>query len=280
MPSSQPIYNLEMTMRGCKVLATLNNLPLVDSNAGAGASFGSPLNSKLVGNDNRLRIVALPALLESGQISQVPQVVLYGTVKIYGPDDISAPENGVVIKTFDFREVIVERRRKLALEKKAPLTDSSLNAMPVIFPLELEVEFDNVGPAFAERFMQGAIIQDEQRLLDYAERLRDLMKQKAYDDLYTEFQPKFEDYNLAYYRGNLDRKPVFIQYLKEKFFPSGPLLDFERDDIILKRWCDGRVWQLLIKPDLSFFKTAGMDGMIYELEIFVGMVNGALKVIR
>lgn len=274
------LYNLELTMRGCKVIATLNNLPLVNSDAKAGASFGSPLNSKLIGKDNQLKIVALPTLLESGAISKAADVVLNGTIKVYGVNDISAPENGKIVRKFDFNEVIAERRQKLLLEKKAAGLDSAASALEITLPLELQITFDNEGPAFQNRFVQGPIIKDEKHLLDYAERLRDLLKSRAIDKLFNEFKPKFEDYNIAYHRGNLDRRPAFTEYLKEKFFPNGPLLNFDRDDICLKSWCSGRVWEIFIKPDRPFLMTAGMGDEVYEMEIFVALVNGELKVIR
>jgi hypothetical protein len=100
------------------------------------------------------------------------------------------------------------------------------------------------------------------------------------DALYKEYKPKIDDYVIAYPQEFPDPQQSFDNLFRNDFFPGGAITDFKQDDIGLKPWCDGRIWEIFVKPDQEFFKNKGLDGDINSIEVFVGMVEGSLKIVR
>jgi len=282
MPDA-PIYYLELTMRGCRVQSFVNGLPLSDNDAKAGAAFGSPFNANLVGKDNQVRIVVLPTPYDSGEVSTLEDVVVLGAVKKYGPDEIAGPESGDVIARFDFAEVIEKRKKEQEerLGSVGAISPEEREALLMVtFPLEHTISFDNEGPAFPNRFLEADIIDDEERLLRYAKQLLALMKNREAEGLYREFKPKMDDYNVAYPTEATDDAVAFPQFLQEQFFPDGPITKIEKEEIGLRRWCEGRIWELYVKPDQALFSTSGLNAQDFEIQVFVGLDHEELKVIR
>ena len=107
--------------------------------------------------------------------------------------------------------------------------------------------------------MDAPQIDDDERLLSYAEHLLKLIRDKNSKALYNEFLPKLEDYSIAYPDFREDDSVVFPAFLEKEFFQGGPLADYKRKEIGLNKYCDGRVWEIFIKPNQELFKTAGLS---------------------
>lgn len=281
MQYNEVIYRLELTMGKCLVQAVINGLRQASIDATHGGSFACPINDNLIGEDNIVEIIVMPAMLESGQLAQVSDILVGGAIKIYETNEDDGSDNApIVIERFDFANIITKRQREAYLNRTV-LEDGELKEVPDIsFPVDFGVEFDNKYFSFRNRFLESEIIDDKEMLLDYAEFLRDLIIKHDTSGLYREFKTKFDDYNIAYPKYAEDDEVTFPQFLNSEFFPGGPITDFERDDIGLKSWCEGRVWEIFVKPNQPLFITTGLNKQINEIDIFVGLVEGELKVIR
>lgn len=121
---------------------------------------------------------------------------------------------------------------------------------------------------------------DEKALLDYAEKLRDIIAKQDLAALWAEYKPKVDDYTLAFPQEFPNPRNWFTDFFKNDFFPGGPITNFKRDDIALRPWCDGRVWELYVKPAQKFFVNQGLDGDINSVEVYVAMVDRQLRIIR
>jgi len=267
MPS---VYSMELYASKCIFEITANGLFLFHKNAANGRSISYPLNTELIGKDNVVNITLLPTVLENGQISRLEDINISGTIKRYGEDDFTGPETGQLLTKIDFTDVITKSK---ALSFK--ITDPSK-----LFPLSKEFKFDNDELSFRNRLLEAPIIIDEKMLLAYAEKLRDIIARQDVEELYKEYKPKLDDYTIAYPKQFPDPKQWFIDFLKNDFFPGGPITDFKRDAIGLKSWCGGRIWEIFVKPEQEFFRNKGLDGDINTMELFVGMVDNSLKILR
>jgi hypothetical protein len=265
-----PVYNIEIYARECIFEVTTNGLPIFRKNAPMGCSMTYPLNTELVKKDNIVKVTLWPAILENGQPSRLEDITITGTIKCYQADDITGPESGKLLARIDFRDVIA-----LGKARALSLTDPSK-----LFPLSKEFKFDNEEHSFRNRLLDAPIITDEKMLLTYGEKLRDILARHDIEALYNEYKPKLDDYVTAYPQEFPDPKQWFINLFKDDFFPGGAITEFKREDIGLRSWCEGRVWEIFVKPDQWFFKNKGLDGDINRIQVFVGMVDGGLKIVR
>jgi hypothetical protein len=128
--------------------------------------------------------------------------------------------------------------------------------------------------------LEGPTINSEQRLRDYAAHLRSLVAREQAEALAQEFKPKLDDYSTLHPDSGKNFVEEFPQFLREEFFPGRPITGFDRSDVGVRSWCEGRIWELFVKPDQPFLKTKGGDGASNEIPVFVGEVDGALKVVR
>lgn len=160
----------------------------------------------------------------------------------------------------------------------------SLRVWAARHPLTVSATFDNeTGPDFSALFEEAPVIegtpQDTSRLIDYAMRLRDLFQRRDATAIYRTQQPKFaaiyfsEDQALSAIRGN--------------WFSYDWWFDFERQDVELRKWSGGRVWELY-RRDRKAMQTgkralllAGKGGRLATWhEVYVAEIGGELKVVR
>jgi len=300
MSSQEKIYYyLEISVKSSRVQAYVNNMPVYRKSIPVTASFQSPINDLLVGEDNRVVIKAQPVVQQDGTVTQLDDMHVAGTVKRYGPDDrYSTPEGGEVIETFNLQQTLEKRRQALEEEfaakiekakpsKKAELMEQQAKLTTPTPPFTMEVVFSSTDvPSFANRFIDGSVVEDSSRLIDYGVHLRDLLREKRAEDFYHgEYSVKDQDYNRAYPWDKMESGDWFIQgELREAVFPNGPMLDFDREDIGIRKWCEGRVWELYVEDGSPFgrpfIKTKGLQGDVLIIEIFVAEIDGQLTIIR
>jgi len=254
----------------------INGMPFLNQEAKFSSSFASPFNANLVGQENVVSITVLPALLDSGNLSTIGDVLVRGAIKRYAPKEICGPESGEMVHKIDFAQVVAERKKAFRFTGEIP--DANLG---VTLPLNFDFQFDNQEPpSFKDRFYEGPVIQDERLVLNYGLHLLKLLETKNDQQLYREFKPKLDDYNLAYPTFREDDAVTFPAFFREEFFPGGPITNLSVDQIGIRPWCNGRIWEIYAKPDLPFFRTSGLNGQVNEMEIFAANVDQQLKFIR
>ena len=129
------------------------------------------------------------------------------------------------------------------------------------------------------------MIEDTSALKDFAMALRRNAEQRDFDGLYEAFKHKFEEYDEAYpSEAPEDNREWFSNLLDEHYYSVGPLIDFEREDLELKKWAESRIWEVNVDregnvSDKFFLGAVGEHGR-WGMDIFVGTVDGELKVVR
>jgi hypothetical protein len=264
------IYSLEFYASKCIIEIAINGLFIFRSDAKNGTSLNYPFNTELIGKSNVIAVSLLPTILDNGLPSQIADIKMAGLVKKYEPGAITGPESGDLILRFSIQDAVAQ------LEAQASMGAD----ITTLFPIKKSFSFDNEELSFKNRLVDAPIIKDEKAVLDYAEKLRDIIAKQDREALWTEYKPKVDDYALAYPQEFPDPLNWFIDFFKNDFFPGGPITNFKRGDIGLRSWCDGRVWELFVKPAQKFFLNQGLDGDINSVEVYVGMVDGKLRIIR
>jgi len=264
------IYSLEVFASKCIVEITINGLFIFRADAKNGTSLNYPFNTELIGKGNEIKITAYPTLLDNGLPSSYSDVKILGTIKIYGENEITGPGAGQFVQRIEFSDVLAQRQMQA----------ETITDLTKLFPMSKSFTFDNEGLSFKNRLVDAPVIKDEKILLDYAEKLRDIITKQDLEALWAEYKPKVDDYALAYPPEFPEPLNWFTDFFKNDFFPGGPITNFKRGDIGLRSWCDGRVWELFVKPAQKFFVNQGLDGDINSVEVYVSMVDGKLRIIR
>jgi hypothetical protein len=270
--SAPPVYNIECAARNCILEIVINGLKVARKNAAKGLSFTYPFDTEVIGKGNQIVVRAYPTLAEDGMITTFEDVWISGAIKQYVPDDVSGPENGKIIHVINFD--IVKQQR----EKDAGIIPN----LTALFPISETYTFDNDdGLSFKNRLVDAPAIKDEKIILEYARHLRDLIRQRSTNELFEEYKVKLQDYDIAYPgEAEPDNFEWFKNLMEKKYYPSGPVDDFKDEELLLVPWCDGRVWELALKPDRAFFCTRGQNGRKLKIEAYVGAIDKKLCIIR
>lgn len=243
------IYHLEVEARFCKVEATLNGFPILSLNGINPAVFSTPINIVLVGKENNLKFIITP----ENPLDTEAEYSIKGSIKEYEDFQMTGPDQGNVIASFTH-------------EKKLAAT----------------LQFDNKDFDFSGLLLEGKQFDDLDLIKDYGEKLKGYLINKNTSALSQEFTPKMIAYGKAYSVEAEVLIEEFVEYLNDDFFPNKPLLDFSREEIVARPWCDKRIWEIGVGLDYREFMTTtpDEDDFEYALRIFVGMINGKLRVVR
>ena len=131
----------------------------------------------------------------------------------------------------------------------------------------------------------GGTAADSARLRDYAVHLRDLLRQAPADSaaaeaLYDEFGPAVSD-SLGWFQvASNPSRGAAVRVFREEW---GPTLGwFEADDVGVRSWSGGRVWELY-RADRAALPLEP-DGLLQvgggALQVFVAEIGGRLRVVR
>lgn len=255
-----PFYHLEITAGGCALLVLLNGFPIFSQICDGVMIEAPPVNPYLVGLGNSLVLEASAApgvTLEAGDLRSVTLVV---KMKAFAPGDVVAPESGEVIAVYDLAAAPPESRTGL--------------------PLTAALTFDTRGPSFRGLLLEGPALPSEEAVRDYALRLRDLLRSQSLAELKFEFAPKLRDYVAAYAMGDVDAPGAFAAFLSSEFLPAGPVLDFDRSELLIRPWCGGRIAEVTLGGRELLATPPDAEGAQYTLPVFVGQVDGQLRVVR
>ena len=313
MPDS--VYYVEVSVQRATVTVALNGVELRTVGGPDGGFVAMPVNANLVGtapdgSANRLVLAvrpapdsaaaaALDALAPEARALALADlydaVGVTGLVKRYRTGDVAGlgSADGEVVARFDLaptlERVRAERARAFAARVEATppaaragvVADSARQLAPPV-PVEITVAFESPGAAgFRARLLEAEPAERE-AVLDYALALRDMAARRDVDALTEAFRPKLEDYDQAYPEEAEDNQ-AFVADMFQSMYPSGLQLDFGRDDVNAVPYNERRVWRLRVERSGqtdALFLTRGDDGFISRVDVFVGMVDGRLRVIR
>ncbi|PQJ34395.1 hypothetical protein BSZ35_07080 [Salinibacter sp. 10B] len=305
-----PYYYLELSVLDARTVTTVNGVGVDESDGRTSASFNSPMNALLIGTENTVTVTVRPTMVAAGdppksgkladadsvRSSTVEEAKVTAKIKKITSGTVT-PESGTTLVEKSLQEVVEKREealRKQFLEKleeappeeKKALADQEEELTSVEFPIEMELTFDSEDvPSFRDRFMEAPVIEDTSALKDFAMYARDLLDKKKIKEFFSPFSSKYEIYRTAYpSRRKEDRFEWFRKMMEEHVYPKGILIDFEREDIELRRWAGGRVWEINVDrgegvSDEFILTGPGEKGRAF-MDIFVGKVDGELKVVR
>jgi hypothetical protein len=265
---------------------TINGFPALQEYVQARSvdnEFDVQLNTGLVGEGNKVEIRLEPFLTRSGRSLSIGTIEL--EAQVLGPG--RSPVAGAKITEVQVDSVYEdwsERARAKWKEYQSRTEHGALDSIRAWVerhPLTVSTTFDNeAGPDFSRIFEEAPRLPDRpatrERLVGYAMRLRDLMAQENTSALLEEFRPAIEDRFEAL---SFSDREKFMQQNREALVLENPVLDFDREDIQLRSWCDGRVWQLIREG-------AKNEGLLQEPsgtgrgKIYVAEIDGELKVVR
>ena len=305
-----PYYYLELSVLDARTVTTVNGVGVDESDGRTSASFNSPTNANLIGKGNTVTVTVKPTTVAAGdppksgkladadsvRPSTVEEAKVTAKIKKITSGKVT-PESGTTLVEKSLEEVVEKREQALQeqfLEKleeappeeKKALADQEEELTSVELPIEMELTFDSEDvPSFRERFVEAPVIEDTSALKDFAMGLREKAEQRDFDGLYKAFKHKFEEYDEAYpSQAQEDNREWFEDMLQEYIYANGPLLDFEREDLELRKWADGRIWEVNVDRGEGvtdqFFLTRPTDKGRAFMDIFVGKVDGELKVVR
>jgi hypothetical protein len=246
-------YYLDLTAINCIVKAKVNGLPAYDLIAKSGTYFAKPINELLIGKKNKLEIELIPILDEKDiENGTIPEYSAKGSIKLYQEGQVSSPEEGEII---------------LKIEQ--------------INKLKTLLFFNNDKFNFEEILINTTPILDEKAIKDYAIKLLEMLQNSDSIGLYNEFEPKFTDHEIAYYKNSIQLVEDFKKHMQNNFYPNLIQPPIQKEQLLLIAHCDKRIWQILVAPNKPLFQTEeNEEGDIYSMEIYVGFINNQLKIVR
>jgi len=262
------IYHAGLSANYCICKVMVNGLGVTTVNAEKVGSTQYPCNTELIGKENTVAIEVMPASPDLGALDKVN---VQGYVKRYSPDEITGPESGELLMAFNLEQKIAEL-------KANPFAVN----LGEVFPFTLTGTFDSEDvPSFRNRLVDADVIANKAELLNWGMNFKRMLEKQDVAALYEQYEPKLIDYDIAYPE---DKEPDnlewFSDWMTEKIFPQIPVTDFTMDDINCVKWCDGRIWELQLKDGGPLWRTIGKDGKRTKVQVFVGLINNAIKIIR
>ena len=269
-------------------VVTVNGFPVEEQNVMSRAThdqYGIDLNTALIGDGNEVQVRMIPYLEPSGEGLDVGTIEYtaevqssttwetHGGVPVEGAE-IIASEVDTAYKAWKKRAEEQWTEYRSTVQKGAA---DSMRAWASRHPMTVSTTFDNKrGPDFSRVFEEAPRLPDtpatRERLRDYAMRLRDLMAEKDTSALFEEFRFYYaQQYKIFDLSGSVDRDEAS---LRKRVVMENPKLDFGREDVDLRRWSDGRVWEVH-RGGEAFFRSENSIRKVYMAEL-----DGDLTVVR
>jgi hypothetical protein len=261
------MFYLEIAANTCTCKISINGLGIDDLDAKKVGCVQYPCNTELVGKANKVAVEVMPATLDLATLNKIK---VDGEIKKYPDDGFIGPDLGDVITSFSLEQTI-------DMIKANPFAN-----IADLVPFKITAEFDSEdAPSFEERLLKSKPIDNVEWLKDWAMKFRYLLETRNIDGLYELYEPKLLDYDIAYpLQKEPDNKVWFTNWMNNKIFPQTPVVKYIRDDIVVKKWCEGRIWEISLKNGSPLWTTEGLDGKRALIEIYVGMVDGKIKIVR
>ena len=262
---------------------TINGFPALQEYVQARSvdnEFDVQLNTGLVGKGNEAEIRLEPLLTRSRKSLSIGTTEL--EAQVLGPE--RSPIRGAKITESEVDsayEAWSERAREQWESYRSTVDRGALDSIRAWAernPLTVSTTFDNeAGPDFSRIFEEAPKLEDtpatRKRLKDYAMRLRDLMARKDTSALFEEFRFYYaQQYKITGYDGSVEEDRAS---LRENVVMDNPELSFGREEIELRQWSKGRVWEFYREGADAFFQSGNTIR-----EVYVAEIEGELKVVR
>ncbi len=263
------MYYLELSANTCTCTLSLNGLGVDILDAKKVGSVQYPCNTELVGKANKVTVTVMPATLDMTTLNKIKAECV---VKKYGPTDFIGPGSGQILSTFTLERRITEIKEN----------PQELLKIADLVPFTISSEFDSEdAPSFSGRLLEAKPIENPEMLRDWAMAFRMLLEKRDIEGLYALYKPKLLDYDIAYpEQKEPDNRVWFANWMTGKIFPQTPFTGFRRDDLDLVKWCDGRIWEIRLKDGMALWRTQGLNGSRCKIQVYVGMVEGKIKIVR
>jgi hypothetical protein len=261
------MYYIEISANTCTCTIILNGLGIEELDAKKIGSVQYPCNTELVGKANKVEVIVMPASLDPATFDKID---VTGVIKKYPDDGFIGPDSGEVVASFSLTQTI-------EMIKANPFVN-----IADLVPFKITAEFDSEdAPSLEERLIKAKPIENPDALKDWAMIFRSLLEKRDINGLYDLYEPKLLDYDIAYpAQKEPDNKVWFTNWMNNKIFPQNPFTGFTRDIIETKKYCDGRIWEICLKSGQPLWSTEGLDGKRTKIQIYVGLVDGKIKIVR
>ena len=297
-------YNfvIEGRHEGGWLTITLNGFPVEESTGMIRYRKSEvDLNTALIGEGNQLILRSEPLLLRGEEGVDVGDPGIFGRVrrgekKISGAR-ISASEIDSAYQAWkkrvqkqweEYREwekqwlkKHPEAKEKITWKDGGAL--DSIRAWAERNPLTVSTKFANeAGPDFSRIFEQAPRLPDtpatRERLKDYAMHLRELFVQEDTVGLYQEHKLSFQS--------NESSREKALNVIGTNWLKYDWHTDFRREDLMCRRWSDGRIWEIYRDDELSdrlskqALFLAGEDRLAGWHKVYVAEIDGEFRVVR
>ena len=261
------MYYLEISANTCTCTIIINGLGIEELDAKKVGSVQYPCNTELIGKSNKVETIVMPASLDKATLDKID---VTGVVKRYADDGFIGPESGEAVASFSLDQTI-------AMIKENPLVN-----IADMVPFTLTCVFDSEdAPSLENRLLHSQPIENPEILKEWAMKFRMLLEKRDIDGLFELYEPKLVDYDIAYpQQKEPDNRVWFTNWMKNKIFPQNPITTFSRDIVETKKWCEGRIWEIYLKGGLPLWRTEGLDGKRTSVQVYVGLVDGKIKIVR
>ena len=293
-------FSLRGTHGGGELWVTLNGFPVEHSTGVMRyTQRQAPLHSALVRGQNRIRLLSTPLVrVFAGALKVQEHEGLQGSIecnrKPLEAGRVSSSQVDSAASAWRERADSVWRETRRSGPVGAAL--DSVRAWARAHPMTVSVTFDNAaGPDYSDIFREAPVIAgtaaDSARLRAYAMQLRDWMAAKDTTALVTAYLP-------AFWKGRAPLTPldsVWASFdsdrrrtIREYVVMSNAYLSFDRDNVGLRKWVDGRVWELYYKQEQAPLlvevplRRSGPEyrGMGRKRDTYVAEINGTLRIVR
>lgn len=267
MPSE--ILSLSVTFAVCKLTVLINGFPVVQESSSSSSNQQYPVNQYLIEGSNQitLRIEPAPPI----GIMDISGAQVQGGLKVFLEGQVVTPEDGEKLKLVPQEGDAIEAFEITeALDKHLDPTQT----------LEINYTFDCSIMDFSNRFLESPVIEDEDAVKAYAEKLRGILAEKNAPAFMEELAPKITDQAKAYYQDEAEFNKMFAESFATAYFEKPFHLEWERDDLELVPWCDSRFIEIKVNGNSILDNLRNPEDGWMNMPCFVSLVDGELKVTR
>lgn len=263
-------YYLDVTTNcDCQIALTVNGFPILFGNIYKNITFPTILNEYLVKGDNEFVMEWLP----NNNFTEQIEINVIADLRIFKEGEIVTPEDG---ESVEFTQIYPENSNNEPLQViKTQFRQTSKTERVTRFAYKFySEEYD-----FSSLLKGSSLNITKEELLAYALKLIDLFQAKDVERFFVECLPKTQDAINAFGKSETE------YYSQSKELDAAAMaLGLARvpkqAEIGVRSWCNGRIYELYIKPNYSLISTNQDNDGVMELHVFVSMINGSLKIVR
>lgn len=238
-------FNVEA--KKCRVTIACNGFPIINNVFIGKCIHSIPVNQYLA-KTNTAQIAITPLSLDDVD-SEIPTVKVQ--VRSYDQNVMSvSPESGKII----------------AQTELVGYTSQNLS-------------FFNNLLDFSSTFKSLSPIKSENEIIEFANQLEQMFIAENGAEILKIFQPKLNEYAIAYYEDIEEYSEGFHIFLQDEFFPLGFMQS--KEESILTSFIDKKVWRIGYLPDIEFIRSnPNKESQGYTINIYIGRMDDKFIIIR